>query len=394
MSEPYLHRLGLEYNPFEPAASGAPVRSELWLPDSWRQQVEHLLTTLESSSGTKALAIEGEYGSGKTYLLRWLEQEAFPARRIRSFYFDNPGVQFYDLANHLLRQIGRYELAKTLWEYSKPQIASFQPLLLREKDDFVTWLTAVKRQKRQDEAKNALARAILKHDITTDEEIAHRLAMMTIHTIDKPFFEYRDFVAGRKDALVAENEEARYFSAIIRMLRLTGSVQGIAFLLDEFEEVSLQKRLSRKQAHDYLATLKRLLNVASREDFWLVISMTPQAADISQQLETSLWERFTGQGQYQFRIPELSENEATELLHFRLATAQVNPADTSRLWPFSDGVVASLRPTTYSSPRRLIKVGFYALAEACQQEQLELPLSSTFLQEIENKVYPVEEIGE
>ena len=60
--------------------------------------------------------IEGEYGSGKTCCLRWLENEAFPDINVRPFYFQDPGVRFYDLADSWLRTIGRKNLAKSLWE--------------------------------------------------------------------------------------------------------------------------------------------------------------------------------------------------------------------------------------------------------------------------------------
>jgi hypothetical protein len=380
--------LGLQYNPFEPAASGAPLRADLWIPQRWKQQIQDLLDTIQNGQGAKAIAIEGEYGSGKTYLMRWLEQTEFPIRRIRPYFFDNPGSQFYDLANSLLRQIGRYEFSKALWEYVKPDIGPLQRSFFESEDSFTAWLSAVKRQKKQTDSTNAIARAIRESGITSDEEIAHRFAMIVVASLDKPFFEYRDFVAGRKDALVAENEEAHYFSAIIRALSLTGSVTGICFLLDEFEEVSLQKRLSRKEAQDYLATLKRLLNVASQQDFWLVVSMTPQAADISRQLEPALWERFTGQGQYRFLIPELSETEAEELLMFRLEGAY-SQKKKPKLWPFEGDVINNLTPVTYSSPRRLVKVAFYAIAEAAKK-RVALPLKGSFVHKVENKVYPLE----
>jgi len=380
--------LNLKFNPFEPAASGAPVSTNLWIPQSWELQIKELLDTIQNGQGVKAIAIEGEYGSGKTYLMRWLEQSEFPNRRIKPFFFDNPGVQFYDLANSLLRQIGRYEFSKALWEYVKPDIGPLQRSFFESEDSFTAWLSAVKRQKKQTESTNAIARAIRESKITSDEEIAYRFAMIVVESLDKPFFEYRDFIAGRKDALVAENEEANYFSAIIRALSLSGSVNGIGFLLDEFEEVSLQKRLSRKEAQDYLATLKRLLNVASQQDFWLVVSMTPQSGDISRQLEPALWERFTGQGQYQFVIPELSALEAEELLMVRLKGAYSNEG-MPKLWPFADDVINSLTPVTYSSPRKLVKVAFYALAEAAKKHP-PLPLKGSFVQKIENKVYPLD----
>ena len=381
--------LGLTYNPFEPAASGAPIKAKLWIPKRWKDQINSLFDIVETGQGVKAITIEGEYGSGKTYLMRWLEQESFPARRIRPFFFDNPGVQFYDLANNLLRQIGRYEFSKSLWEYIKPTgIGPVQPGFFDSKDVFVEWLTQIKRRKGQSTAKSAIAKSLQETKITDDEEIAYRLAMIIVETLDKPYFEYRDFVAG-KNALVAENEEANYFSAIIRALTLTSNVNGVSFLLDEFEEISYQKRLNRKEALDYLGTLKRLLNVAREQDFWLILSMTPQAADISRQLEPALWQRFTGRGKYQFKIPELDEAEAEELLSKRLEDAYVKDKQLKRLWPFSENIIRSLTPVTYSSPRRLVKVAFYILTEALEHKA-KPPINEEFIQDIEAKVYPPE----
>lgn len=125
MGNPFS-RFELTYNPFELAASGIPVSGALWVPERWRHPLQNFLNTMQHTSGPKAFAILGEYGSGKTYLLRWLEREEFPKRRIRPFYFDNPGAQFYDLANSLLRQIGREEFAKALWEFLNPQLPGFQ----------------------------------------------------------------------------------------------------------------------------------------------------------------------------------------------------------------------------------------------------------------------------
>ena len=81
--------------------------------------------------------------------------------------------------------------------------------------------------------------AILKAGICDDEEIAHRLARIVAETPTRPYFEYRDFVAGKRDTLVAEGEEAPYFGAIIRTLRLAGGIRAVVFLIDEFEEVIL-----------------------------------------------------------------------------------------------------------------------------------------------------------
>ena len=70
----------------------------------------------------KAIVVVGEYGFGKTCLLQWLHHRILPERRIKSFYFHNPGVQFYDLANALLKTIDRKDFAKFIWEYAGPHV--------------------------------------------------------------------------------------------------------------------------------------------------------------------------------------------------------------------------------------------------------------------------------
>lgn len=385
-------RLKLKSNPFEPAASGAPLTGPLWVPPCWQEPLVQFLDTMEHAAGPKAYAILGEYGSGKTYLLRWLEREVLPERQILPFYFDNPGVQFYDLANTLLRRIGREEFAKSLYEYLRPSLSGLPRSLFG--DSFFEWLQSVKRARRQDEAANIIAKRVREDGITEDEEIANKLGRIIVETIDRPYFEYKDFVAGRRGSYVAEREEAPYFAALIRALRLTQNVDAIALLIDEFEEISLQKRLTRRQAHDYLATLKRLINVAEEGNFWIIVTMTPPAAEITEKLEPALWERFTGQGKNQFNIPELDAQEAEELLRRRLASARSDEVSDEDLFPFTEDAVQHLRRDILFSPRRLIKTAAEAVARAAADSDIEVPFTVDYLQVVQETLYPLEEATE
>lgn len=379
-----LEKLGLRFNPFEPSASGAPLEENLWLPSNSNSRLQEILNIGTSGQGVKAIPIIGAYGTGKTYLLQWLYRKELPHRRIRPFYFDNPGVRFYDLANSLLRQIGRKDFAKCLWELAAPHVT------IQQRDFFARgfeeYLCSQNTQRHKLNILPDLQEAIIKVDITSDEEIAHRLARIIAETPTKPYFEYRDFVAGKRDSLVAEGEEAPYFRAILRALRLSGGISAIAFLIDEFEEISLQKRLARREAHDYLVTLKRLINLAQSEDLWLIVAMTPDAADETLALEPGLWERFTGQGQYKFVIPPLTAKDAVGLIQSRLETARSPNANLPHgLFPFPDKLGQILSPVTISSPRRLIKICFYAISDA---KDLSSPFTDEYLRTIERKIYP------
>ncbi len=379
-------RLKLRFNPFEPAASGVPIVNGLWVPERWASPLRRFLDEMQRTQGTKAFAILGEYGSGKTYLLRWLEREELPKRRIRAFFFDNPGVQFYDLANALMRQLGREEFAKALWEFLGPRLQGFQPSLFG--DSFQEWLRAVKKYRREDDAIRELSQKIREKGIADDEEIRHKLARLIVETYEQPYFQYKDFVAGRRGSLVPEKEEAPYFAAILRALRLTGGAESVAFLIDEFEEVSLQKRLTKRQAHEYLATMKRLINLTEREQFWIFVAMTPQAAKITEQLEPALWERFISHGEHRFQIPPLNAEEAKELVARRLAAARIEgDSDVDSLFPFPENLVELLREDIYSSPRRLVKVCSIAVARAAS-EDIPMPFTAEYLGQIQEELYP------
>lgn len=380
-----ISRLGLEFNPFEPAASGAPV-SDLWIPEKWKTKLDDFFGTMQHTSGPKAYAILGEYGSGKTYLLKYLEREYLPSFRIRPFFFDNPGVQFYDLANNLLRNIGREEFAKSLWELLTPDLPSFQIPLWDV--SFLSQLRSIHKSRQADQAIEALAKGIINKGITSDAEIAYKLGRLVVDTSDRPYFEYKDFIAGRSGSLVAEGEEAPYFAAIIRTLKHIGNVGSIAFLLDEFEEISLQKRLSQKQAQDYLATLKRLVNLTERENLWIILSMTPQAEEVTSRLQPALWERFVSQGTRSFTIPPLENDEVNNLIKFRIKPARSKDSNSGEYYPFPDEPAKYFREDIKSSPRRLVKVCSLVVAKGIQDATISLPFSEQHLRSIQEQLYP------
>ena len=382
-----LQLLQLDFNPFEPAATGAPLRAELSPPDVQKNNMEQLLDSHNTGQGVKAIVMVGEYGAGKTCLLQWLHQFVFPKRQIKSFYFDNPGVQFYDLANMLLRTIGRKDFAKFIWELAGPYVETqYQTSLFQ--DGFEEYLSrefSQRQQRNKPDMTSPLQDAIMKSGITSDEEIAQCLARIVTEVIKKPYFEYRDFIPRQKGSVVPENEEAPYFRSILKTISQGTGANAIAFLIDEFEEISLQKRLTKRDAYDYLATLKRLINLAESQevDFWIVMSMTPDAYERTKELDPALEARFTSQV---FGINPITVSEALDLMKSRIAAARSNEQYDSidGFFPFPDRNF--FRRTTYSNPRRLIKTCFRAIAQA--NTDVQLPFSERYLCRIEEELYP------
>ena len=375
-----LAYLGLKHNPFPPAATGVAFIEETWIPESWSQEINDIVERLSTGEGAKATTIVGTYGSGKTFMLHWMMEHAFRARRIQAYFFDNPGLAFYDLANQLLRQVGRYELAKAVWELlSKPGVTSSPQVRLIELS-FVDWLSLLDNTSKKDEAQRQLAAALLEERLTQEEEVAFRFARLIVDTRERPYYTFRDFVPRSPSALVPEREEAGYFTALIRILQRVFAVDGIAFLIDEFEDVALGKRLPRRQTSEYTATLRRLLDTADEEDFWVALSITPEGLEQTRTLEPSLLQRFGAE----FRIKELSDQESVDLIRHRLKAARTM-AEPGGLWPFEDDAVVAIQPTNRSSPRKLIRIFWQSLALAIQQG-VEPPIPNDVVIEAERRL--------
>ena len=389
-----LSKLDLAFNPFEPAASGPPVGIAIAPPDPLAERLRNFVKTGHHARGPKVFVILGDYGTGKTCLLRWLHDRLLPEQRIKPFYFDNPGVHFYDLANTLLRTIGRKDFAKFIWEFAGPHLSKpYQRNLFRQ--SFEEYLTAQSRPRRggRQDVVEPLQKAILSASVTSDEEIAHCLARIVTDAVRKPYFEYRDFLPSKTESLVAEAAEAPYFGAILTTLARGSGADAIAFLIDEFEEIGLQKRLTKRAAHDYLSTLKRLINLTQQQDnhFWLFLSMTRDAYRTTKGLEPALVERFATQDNV-LRIERLKKHDALSLIQSRLHAARprkstsVGNENRRPLFPFPDDVPFS--PKTRSNPRRLVKACSSAISAA--RDDTPLPFSTDYLKDVEDLLFAIE----
>jgi hypothetical protein len=370
------HNVVITTNPFEPSGSGAPLIAEnFWLPhETWEKPLRALLDKLNSGSGRRAIVVIGEYGSGKSYILHWLEKFELPhERRILPYYFENPEIKFYDLANALLRSVGRKHFAKLVFELASTKMKYEQRTLFSTGFDAFLDKYPIKVPP---PVLTELRVAIQATGITADEQIADCLARIVGETGRKPYFEYRDFVTTKSGSYVAEKQEPKYFNAILDVLRRGDNVERIAFLLDEFEEVSLQHRLTRKDAQDYIVTLKRLVDSMVAGDFWAVLALTPKAWETTKQLHPPFAERC-----YEFKVQPFKKSDAATLIAKRFVQVGVDKP------PFEAGFLDALRLTTVSSPRRLVKIFHVATNDVMQKGKI---VSNARLAEIESELYPGE----
>lgn len=380
----------LSRNPFPPAASGIDVEKDLYIPPKWERKIEDYYKTLHQGRGAKAFPIVGDYGSGKTVLLKGYLKDFFESKRIKTIYFENPGVKFYDLANTLMRSLGRYEFSKALWERCKQYLTERGQKLLfpmRFSDMLATLKTRADRERKVSELSDVIKNEL---NLTDDEEVAYKLGLMVVETASKPYFSYRDFVVGTK-GLVAEREESKYFKAVINAIIKIYGVEGVAFLIDEFEEIAFPKRMSHKQTYEYLATLRSLIDISEKENLWIILAMTMEAVEETRKMNPALWQRFTHQDRNTvLNLGPLTEDESKSLIKWWLDRARDEDElkeYKNKLFPFPEDIEKVLKRPEVRLPRPLVRIGFFILARA-EKEKIESPIPIDFIEKIINEFYP------
>jgi hypothetical protein len=130
------------------------------------------------------------------------------------------------------------------------------------------------------------------------------------------------------------------------------------------------------------------VNLTSEENLWVVLAMTLDAVDKTTMLDPAFRDRFATQGEFRFNIPPLEAEEARDLVEQRLKAARPKGKTVPHsVFPFDDSFPEGLNPAIFSSPRKLVKVCFFALSEASQ-----VPLSVDYLRSIAEKAYPEKEL--
>ena len=311
--------------------------------------------------------------------------EFFWKRKLKAFYIENPGVNFYEIANRVLQSIGRYEFSKALFEISKPYLSLQRTLV---EIDYDTFLVGLKTKTERDKKTYDLQRVLLeKVKLCSSDAVAYSFAKMVIETKIKPYLDYRDFVSEGHSPAVPKDMEPQYFNALITAINKIYGTEGVAFLLDEFEDLTLGSRLSERIKLEYLGTFRRLLDESENQNLWIVLAMVPGIEEVISKLNPPLWQRFSHHGTGTLQLEELEQNEIEGVIKNWLDSMRINGKYEGKLFPFSDeiGKVFTLN-TQFRNPRVIIKTCFNSLAQA-SQSGMEPPLDADFVKSILDVFY-------
>ena len=396
-----LRDLCLVENPFPPSGTGLELRPQEsgYFPGSTITKLVENIKKLRTNPTEKTFSVIGDYGTGKTSFLNNAVKEELTSHNYKVFNFQNPGVQLYDLANTLLRGIGRVEFAKGLFELVRVGLIGgtfHQYLSVDEQKDalsFSGWIEQAKDKEKRRKMIQKLQFAIRNsnYNFTDDDEIANKLARLIIETRERSYFDYRDFVSG-KGSYVAEKEEPKYFRALIKVLKELYNCDGIAFVIDEFEDVIAHSRMPVFKQADYLRTLRHLIDLSKEEAFWLVVAMTPRSVGDLEQNEPALYQRLGPDSPYSIFLGDLNEKDINGIIRFYInIRGRDEKCDQkhSGLFPFPENFGEIIKETNSDlTLHQIIKLAHFLIAMAISEENVKIPLNRTYIASTIEEVYP------
>ena len=366
-----FQRFGLRYNPFPPAATGAPMGGVDRIPGAWAQELTEQFNDCIQTDTPRLMVITGPPGSGKTTILRWMTDNLYHPAGIVTHIISNPTLNLHRMIDQVIDQTGSYELSKGMWELLKPDIPGAQ-------GDLSAWIDGVQERRQTREATESAKQALLKQEITRSPEVADLFANVLLETKNRPYYRSRslDPTNTWQASKLAES-----FKTLIKLLQRMPGATGVAFLIDDFTDITLQNRLIRKQIRDYQMTLNVLRKTTQSGDFWLAMARNKRENDPSP-------ERCKGEAQKEFNVPPLTTQNAYDMVYHLLKKART-PDNPGGIWPFTKNAILSMNPPNRERPKPLIKTFSRALAMAVEKGE-EPPISNWLVWESQEKIRPGE----
>ena len=362
-----FQKFGLRYNPFPPGATGAPAGGARLIPGAWAQELHAQFDECIKTDTPRVMTITGPPGSGKTSLLRWMAENLYQPVGIRTHIITNPTLNLFRLVDQLIEQTGSFELSKGLWELLKPDIEGAQ-------GNLTTWTNSVHDEHRTLRATDEVRDAILKQGISRSPEVADLLGKTLIETRDHPYYRFRslDPTTPRKAGELTES-----FKTVIRLLQRMQGASGVALLVDDFTDLTIESRLNRRQVSDYHETLNVLRKTTQSEDFWLVMARNKNTDDLTQ-------EKDRGEARKQFDIPPLTVQNAYDMVYNLIREART-PDNPGGIWPFTKNAVLTMNQPNRERPKALMRTFSRALTKAAEKRD-DLPISNWVIWEAQEKI--------
>jgi len=377
--------LGLKFNPFPVA--GLPRYPLPPLDDEVSEKISHFIRSTYTREEYGGLAIVGEYGMGKTHLMKYIQFLIDELTRHKEIDFtavtcfiDRPEDTPQKVIHKVVEEIGLDNIRKYIWkilidkfEEDKAFYEKFRPkgtLLLQSKEEWnnlfeepvkSNYLEFLKRfrdvggnfKKLQEHARD-----IIKEEIVRDSALADRYLNLILFAEEKEADVSWDILAGYISKKDVQRKEIMFLRSIVEILRRVGFKQLYVFI-DEFEDIVL---LKGARLTNYLLTLNTLIN---RERKWAVtVSLTGNTLKIIKEKSPPLYDRLTS---YEVILRPLNDEKSKKLLINYLNLARERDEDSFS--PFSEESIKEMFRISRGNYRSFILLAHNAIEVALNENK-------------------------
>lgn len=354
-----FNRWGFKGNPFKET-----YRDDFWArPDNDLKFIESLLSNTIEDKDLLNILINGEYGSGKTYTLKFLKGYVDRDLKGLGIYFQIPKkfrIQgFRDILAEFVRAIG----ITTLEEMGKKIAVDHG---FNKKDDLKQHLIALSLE-------IDVATAI--SNLAYGEDYALTSTWLfgnsTIH---------QDRALGMQFSTKDETTIVKVITNILLFLNTKYSI--IAIFIDEFENLSGESQGVKSIREGFRNLYDALIDDENKGPVALITAVT---ARLEFEIPASMGTAFLDRIGYNFSLRPLDEDHCKKYIQQLFSDCRVDKSNTI-VPPFADEAafdlfikifpITSALPKTSNSPvktpRRIMKTGKILLTRACSENKTEI----------------------
>jgi len=328
-------------NPFPPSGIADATEENPPLRPKMAKDIVDFIETSYRDRQSHSMTVTGEYGTGKTHTLRFIEQVINTYMNVgdqsaRAIYVERPRLEANELNRTILRRLGFDTVRKYIWfairevlsreisgdeeefrrlrrnltlpqkrsvgalggtprlwnEEDAPIPAAFTKVFSEESlNDYRTFLFALEKNGWGREA----VRYYLVHCLVTaiGEDISIDLADSFIALLlardEKSFSSWESLASVTKLRAGSDLRAPTFLQFLLRIMQRNG-IRYVYLLLDEFEEVPQGNLLSPRQRQEYLYTIREVFDKI-QEGLAVVIAITPGALTALTEVATPLADR-------------------------------------------------------------------------------------------------------
>lgn len=383
-------KLHLRFNPFPPAAIAQFTQFEP-VDDSIKHQIEYFIKVTyqkgenEQIGEYAGLTIIGEYGFGKTHLMKYIEgiirslndEKEIDFKALTTF-IDKPDDEPQNIVHKIIEGLEPDNLRRLIWSSIHPHIISFE-----QRDDFIknfirpTILTNSNYdelfeipvlcnplifyekfrsvggdlKKIQDASKK-----VIYDQIVDDTTLADRYISLIFP--EKRTESNWDILTGYISSKDIQSKEVKFLNSVIKILRGNGYNMLYVFI-DEFEDLG---KLKGAKLTNYINTLNTMIN---RQRKWAVIvSLTQEALDVIKTESPPLYDRIAT---IEVRLKPLTLDSAKKLVNSYLGFAKTDEQAPNQ---FNDNLVTEMLKRTEGNYRSFIKLANKVVEFAADDAQI------------------------